>query len=414
MRVRADFHIHSKFSRATSKEMVPEKIAQWAKIKGIDLIGSGDSTHPGWLEILERSLTETAPGIYQLKSGQYPEVSFIVSSEISTIFSRQVKGEKKSYRQHIVVLLPGIKSAKKVNRRLSWEGNLKSDGRPILGMDCQDLIKLILTEEPEALIIPAHIWTPWFSLFGAKSGFDSIKEAYGSLTSEIVGLETGLSSDIPMNRLISELDDYTLLSNSDAHSPKNIGRETNVFELDKLSYQKLGEAIKDKERGRLKYTIEFYPQEGKYHYDGHRKCGICWSPEETKKHNYLCPVCGKRVTVGVMHRVMELADRRKPELRGTKFKSLIPLPEIIASQEGVGKSSQAVQVKYYEIIQQIGSELDILEGKKDRLLAVNYPDIYQAVMAMKDGQVDIKEGFDGQYGQISVKVKPVKKQAQLF
>jgi len=414
MKIRADLHIHSKYSRATSKEMIPVTIAQWAEWKGVDLIATGDFTHPDWLDILKQELEEKESGIYQLKTGQHPQTFFVVTGEISLIFSRVVNNVKKVYRQHFVVVLPSIASAERLNTRLGWEGNLKSDGRPILGLDCKELIKIIINVEPEAILIPAHIWTPWFSLFGAKSGFDSLAEAYGNLTKHIAGLETGLSSDPKMNWLISELDDYSLISSSDAHSPANIAREVTVFDLEKLTFANLSRAIKDKRKGKLKYTIEFFPQEGKYYYDGHRKCNICWDPKQTKKHKNICSVCHKPVTVGVSHRVMELADRQNPKQQKPGFKSIIPLAEIISTIEGVGVKSKTVSTKYHEIIDQIGSELDILEGEFEQQLKSKFPDVALGVKAMQAGQVDIKPGFDGEYGEISVKIEKSKQQNQLF
>jgi len=414
MKIRADLHIHSKYSRATSKEMVPETIAQWAEWKGIDLIATGDFTHPAWLDILKQELKEKESGIYQLKTGQHPQTSFIVTGEISLIFSRVTNNVKKVYRHHFVIILPSIESAEKVNVMLAQKGNIASDGRPILGLDCKELMKVILDVEPEAIFIPAHIWTPWFSLFGAKSGFNSMKEAYGDLTKYIAGLETGLSSDPEMNWLISELDDYSLISNSDAHSPANLAREATVFDLKKLTFASLSKAIKDKERGELKYTIEFFPQEGKYHYDGHRKCKVCWSPQETRKHKNICSACGRPVTVGVSNRVMELADRDKPKIQKPGFKSIIPLAEIISTLEGVGVKTKTVSTKYHEVIDQVGSELDVLEGEFDQQLKSKFPDVALGVKAMQAGQVDIKPGFDGEYGKISVKIKKAEQQKQLF
>lgn len=412
MKIRADFHLHSKYSRATSQEMIPKKIAEWSKIKGIDLVGSGDFTHPGWLEILTNDLEEKDEGIYRLKSGDYPEVSFVITGEISVIFSRQKNNQKQTYRQHLLVILPGLQSAKKVSARLSWEGNIKSDGRPILGLDCYQLIDLVKSIAKEAIIIPAHIWTPWFSLFGAKSGFDSLKEAYQDLVNQIDGLETGLSSDPDMNERVSQIDGFPLISSSDAHSPANIAREATVFDLKRLTYHNLRAAFKNEGADRVLYTIEFYPQEGKYHFDGHRKCQVRWSPAVSKRNNYLCPVCGRKVTVGVMSRVEELADREEAEPQ-REFKHLIPLTELIADIEGVGRNSKIVEKRYRQLINSFGNELDLLEGNYDQKLSY-FPEIYQAILAMRRGEVEVKEGFDGQYGIIKILRKKTTHQEQMF
>jgi len=320
--------------------MILDTLAFWAKIKGIQLLATGDFTHPEWLFLIREKLEPTGNGLFKLKNIITPEnehlrsfspsaddVSFILSTEISFIYSKKEKVRK----IHILLLAPDFESVDKLNRKLSGLGNLRSDGRPILGMDAKNFVKIVADLCPNCVVIPSHIWTPWFSLFGANSGFDSIEECFEEMTPFIFALETGLSSDPPMNWRLSCLDQYALVSNSDAHSPSRIGREANVFNTD-FSYTGIVEAIKRQDPEKFLYTIEFFPEEGKYHFDGHRKCGVVFSRRETLQHRNICPECGKKLTVGVMHRVEELADRDQGDAHPPKipYKNLIPLNEIIA------------------------------------------------------------------------------------
>ncbi|MBU0476659.1 endonuclease Q family protein, partial [Patescibacteria group bacterium] len=326
MKFIADFHIHSKYSRATSPQMDLENLDKWAKIKGIKVLGTGDFTHPEWFKNLKKKLEPAESGLFKIKNKE-SETRFILTSEISCIYSKGGKVRK----IHILVFAPSFEVVEKINKQLSRIGNLKADGRPILGLDAKELAKIVLNASEDCLVVPAHLWTPWFSIFGSKSGFDSIEECFEDYSKYIFAGETGLSSDPAMNWRLSILDKITLISNSDAHSPQKIGREANVFDIE-VSYSAICEAIKSKDTQKFLYTIEFFPQEGKYHYDGHRNCNICLSPKESKKYNNLCPNCGRPLTIGVLNRVDILADREddfKSE-GAIPFKSLIPLTEIIA------------------------------------------------------------------------------------
>src|SRR4030043_37415 len=338
----ADFHIHSKYSRATSKDMDLEALNKWAKIKGIKVLGTGDFTHPEWLKNLKEKLEPAEPGLYKLRKLK-SEVRFILTAEISCIYSKNNKVRK----VHIIVFSLSFEFSEKINTQLGWIGNLKSDGRPILGLDVKELAKIVLNSSQDCFIVPAHIWTPWFSIFGSKSGFDSLEECFEDCAKYIYAGETGLSSNPAMNWRVSNLDKIALISNSDAHSPAKIGREANVFDTE-INYFKIIEGVKAKDPNKFLYTIEFFPEEGKYHYDGHRVCDISLSPQESKKYNGLCPVCGKPLTLGVLNRVEELADRpigTKPE-KAIPFKSLIPLGEIIADVLGLGTGTKAVAREY--------------------------------------------------------------------
>lgn len=399
MKFIADLHLHSKFSQATSSRMEVENLARWAETKGIKVLGTGDFTHPGWLKELKHNLEPAQPGLFELKDSGNP-TRFLLSSEISCVYSK--KGETRKI--HILVFAPDFETVEKIKAQLSWEGKLESDGRPTLGMDAEELAKIVLETNPECLIVPAHLWTPWFSLFGSRSGFDSIKECFEDYSKYIYAGETGLSSDPPMNWRLSALDRITLVSNSDAHSPENLGREANVFDTE-LSYKGIVGAIKSKDPEKFLYTIEFYPQEGKYHYDGHRKCDTRCSPQQSKKYNNICPVCGKPLTVGVLNRVNQLADRKldfKPE-GAIPFKHLIPLAEIIAEAKGVGKSTKQVEREYQNLIERFGSEFEVLLNiPRSDLGKVTFPEIVEGVIRVRKGQVHITPGFDGVYGQIDI------------
>ena len=343
----SDLHIHSRYSRATSKECTPEHLDLWSRRKGIDILGTGDFTHPAWREELKEKLEPAEPGLYTLKTdfrlkddtaGVKTDPRFVITGEISSIYKKNGKVRK----VHSVILLPSLESAELFAKKLEAIGNIHSDGRPILGLDCRDLLEIMLETCPDAIYIPAHIWTPHFSLFGAFSGFDTIEECFEDLTPHIRALETGLSSDPPMNWRLSALDGYQLISNSDAHSPAKLGREANLMDIE-LSYEGLSVAIQEGKG--LAGTIEFFPEEGKYHYDGHRKCHLCLSPKEAEPYNGKCPVCGRKLTIGVSHRVEQLADREDGYLlkNARPYESLVPLPEVIAASTGRSATSVKVQ-----------------------------------------------------------------------
>ncbi|MDD5044880.1 MAG: endonuclease Q family protein [Candidatus Omnitrophica bacterium] len=391
----ADFHIHSKYSRATSREMDIQHIAEWAKLKGIKLMGTGDFTHHLWLEELRRNLEDAANGLYK-----YHDVYFVLSSEISSIYSK--KG--RTYRIHNVILAPSFKTVDKINEVLSRHGNLASDGRPILGMDAEDLARIVFDIDENCIFIPGHIWTPWFSLFGSMSGFDKIEDCFGKQTDKIFALETGLSSDPAMNWRLSALDKFSLVSNSDSHSASKIGREANVFDCE-LDYQTIREVLKTKDKKRFLYTIEFFPEEGKYHFDGHRLCGVRYSPKETREHQNKCPKCGRSLTVGVMNRVEQLADRPEgfvpPE--AIPYKNMIPFEEIVAEAKGLGKATQGVEKEYYACLAKFGTEFEILLKAPKEALLKNLPArIAEGVLRVRAGKVSIKAGYDGEYGIISI------------
>jgi uncharacterized protein (TIGR00375 family) len=423
MRFIADLHIHSKYSRATSRDMSPEALWKWAQLKGIKVISTGDFTHPLWLDELKHKLEENRNNLLKLKnefeSDTIPascssDVSFILSTEISCIYSKKGKVRK----VHCLVFAPDFHTAAKINLSLARIGNLSSDGRPILGLDARELLRIVLDVSDKAMLIPAHVWTPHFSVFGAVSGFDSLEECFEELTPSICAVETGLSSDPAMNWRLSALDRITLISNSDAHSPAKIGREANIFDT-KISYGNIMDAVRTKQ-GFLG-TIEFFPEEGKYHYDGHRDCAANLSPEETIQNNYLCPVCGKKVTVGVMHRVQKLADREdgfRPA-GAPPYYSIIPLAEIIAETLQVGVNSKAVRKSYFDLIEKLGNEFKILmDTPLSDIEAAGSPLLRDAISRVRTGNVHIVPGYDGEYGKIrifeEVERSEIKGQSRLF
>ncbi|MCD6550019.1 DNA helicase UvrD [bacterium] len=407
MKIIADFHIHSKYSRATSPQTDLENLDKWAKLKGIKVLGTGDFTHPLWFQELKEKLEPVEPGLFKLKNSD-SDVRFILTVEISNIYSKAGRVRK----IHNVIFSPSFEVAEKINTQLGWIGNLKSDGRPILGLDSKELLKIVLDASDKCLVVPAHIWTPWFSLFGSRSGFDSIEECFEDYSKYIYAVETGLSSDPAMNWRLSALDNIALISNSDAHSPQKIGREANVFDTE-LDYFSIIEAIKNKDPQRFLYTIEFYPQEGKYHYDGHRNCGISCSPQESKKYNNICPVCGKPLTIGVLNRVEELADRPegfRPE-GSIPFKSLIPLKEIIAEALGLGSETKEVDTEYNNLIKQFESEFNVLlHVSRQDLETVVLPEIAEGIIRAREGKVYIEPGYDGVYGKIRIFSKGEKRE----
>lgn len=395
MRIAADFHLHSKYSRATSSQLDLDLLSQWAKYKGITLLGTGDSTHPLWMAELKAKLKATPEGLYGYKG-----VLFLPTAEVNTTF---VSGAK-SKRIHHLLFFPSLEVAEKANQGLSHYGDLTSDGRPTLSLSAADLVKLLLNVSREILIVPAHAWTPHFSIFGANSGFDTVEECFGPQAKEIFCLETGLSSDPAMNWRLSRLDRYTLISNSDSHSASRIGREANVFDCGP-SYREIIEILKTKDVKRFLYTVEFFPEEGKYHFDGHRLCKARVSPQEAIRHQNRCPVCGRRVTIGVMHRVDALADRTEgfePE-RKVPFKCLVPLDQIIAEARGVGVGSKAVQEEYLDLVQRVGPELEILADLSEELLRRNLSaKIAEGILRVRQRQVKIDPGYDGEYGQVHI------------
>jgi uncharacterized protein (TIGR00375 family) len=386
--------------------MSPENLWKWAQLKGISVMGTGDFSHPEWIAELKEKLTSTGNGLYQLKkkyrSDNIPvscrsDVRFLLSAEISCIYSKNGKVRK----VHSLVFAPDFKTAEKINRALSKIGNLKSDGRPILGLDTKKLLEIIIETSPDAMLVPAHVWTPHFSVFGAVSGFDSLEECFEELTPHIYAIETGLSSDPPMNRRLSALDGITLISNSDAHSPAKIGREANIFDTE-MSYRGIMESLKTGEG--FAGTIEFFPEEGKYHYDGHRNCNVSLTPEETLKNDGLCPVCGRKVTVGVMHRADKLADRKNAPKKGFPgFHSIIPLPEIISEVVKVGVNSKRVNNEYMKMLEGLGNEFDILMNVPlSDIGAVGPPLIMEALSKMRKGDINIAPGYDGEFGKIKI------------
>jgi uncharacterized protein (TIGR00375 family) len=406
----ADLHVHSPYSRATSRECSLPGLFAWARLKGIQVVATGDVTHPGWRRNIREELVPAEPGFFRLRDERVPSpladavpqhapVRFLLSAEISCIYKRHGALRK----VHNLVYLPDMESAERLSRRLEGIGNLASDGRPILGLDSRDLLELVLELAPEGFLVPAHIWTPWFSLFGSRSGFDSVEECFGDLTPHVFALETGLSSDPAMNRLVSGLDRFAFISNSDCHSPANLGREANRFATG-FDFYALRDALKANSSDRFPGTIEFFPEEGKYHLDGHRGCGVCLEPEETRRQRGICPVCGQPVTVGVLHRVRELADRTTPqEATGAPgFVSLVPLMEILAELLGVGPSSKAVRSQYARLVSLFGSELSLLLTADESVLATDSPFLAEAVARVRSGRVMRQGGYDGEYGAIRI------------
>jgi uncharacterized protein (TIGR00375 family) len=412
MKFVADLHIHSHYSRATSKDLNFEHLTKWAQLKGVQVVGTGDIAHPGWLQEMKDKLEPAEEGLFRLKDEYtraiekevpgacHNTVRFMLAGEISNIYKKNDKVRK----IHNVVFLPTFEAVEKFQAELEKIGNIRSDGRPILGLDARDLLEIVLNTDPRAYLIPAHIWTPWFSLFGSKSGFDSIEECFEDLTPHIFALETGLSSDPPMNWRCSALDRYTLVSNSDAHSPQKLAREANLFNTE-LSYPAVFEALKTGDSQVFGGTIEFFPEEGKYHYDGHRKCGIRWNPKTTLEHNSICPECGKAVTVGVMHRVEVLADREEDDKQENRppFYSLIPLPEVFAEVLGVGAASKRVQENHRALLAKLGSELTILqETPLEDIEKSGGARLAEGIRRMREGDINVAAGYDGEYGIIKL------------
>ena len=407
MQIISDLHIHSRYSRATSPTTDLPTLAHWAKIKGITLLGTGDFTHPQWYKELQEYLVPVGNGLYR-----YGGVLFMLTVEVSAIWSQEGRVRK----AHLVILAPSIEGAARINSELGQIGNLAADGRPILGISAERLGEVIWNAEEEAEVIPAHVWTPWFSVFGSRSGFDSLEECFGKYTDRIFAIETGLSSDPEMNWRLSALDKLTLVSNSDAHSPGKLGREATLFDLPEPSYAGIIAAMKERDPSRFLGTIEFYPQEGKYHYDGHRACGIVLSPREAMANNNLCPVCGKPLTIGVMHRVEELADRQQGEgpAQQIPYRSLVPLKEIIAQALGIGPTAKGVAREYERLITHFGNEFRILLDlpEEDLRQAVSRR-ILQGILKVRAGDLQIEPGYDGVYGKVTISLDDVKDDEQL-
>ena len=394
----ADLHIHSKYSRATSPEMNIPTMAKWAKIKGIQLLGTGDFTHPGWLEELRTDLEPVGPGTFA-----HGGIKFLLTAEVSNIYHR----EGKLYKVHNILLAPDLLTVEKIIRQLTGYGKLASDGRPILIMDSQDLVKIVMDCSSECMVIPAHAWTPHFGVLGSVSGFNSLEECFGDQVKHIYAVETGLSSDPPMNWRLTQLDRITLISNSDAHSPQNLGREANVLSIPDGNdlYRQVTEIIKTKDKTRFLNTIEFFPEEGKYHFNGHRLCQYRAHPRETIPRQNICPVCGKPITVGVLHRVEALADRndKMPE-SAIPYRNLIPLREIIAAVLDCGKSTKKVDKEYLRLINGLGTEFRVLmEASEAELREHSSAKIASGIMKMRAGEVEINPGYDGEFGSVKIK-----------
>lgn len=415
MELIVDLHIHSHYARATSPDMNLISLYKWGKIKGISIIGTGDFTHPAWMRELQDKLEPAESGLYRLKDSlakqadtKIPEscrgnvLRFVPTVEISNIYSKHGKLRK----LHNIVVMPDLESAQKLNVELSKIGNLLADGRPILGLDSEELLKIVFSISKEALFIPAHIWTPWFGMFGSKSGFDSVEEAFGEHAKFVSAVETGLSSDPLMNWRVGNLDHCPIISNSDAHSPQKLGREATVLNCE-VSYQAIADAIKTANE-HFNGTIEFFPQEGKYHYDGHRACEFSCSPAETKKLHGICPVCGKPLTVGVDYRVEELASRfQKDTTPRKKVEYIIPLTELIAHTLHT-KSTQAKKVMqlYEQLYTRFGDEFSILRSLPlEEVSKAGFVEVAEALAQMRAGKVQITPGFDGVYGTIALAKK---------
>ncbi|HBK33463.1 TPA: DNA helicase UvrD [Candidatus Uhrbacteria bacterium] len=403
MRLIVDWHIHSKYSRACSKDLELPTIAKWCERKGIQIVTTGDWTHPKWFEEISRLLEETGQGIYELRN-RSSSTRFMLTQEVSQIYKQ---GEK-TRRVHNLIFSPSLETCKKVNIMLTDHGcNLKSDGRPILGINSEELYKRLKEIDDRILVVPAHAWTPWFSVFGSKSGFDSLEECFGSMTPYIYAIETGLSSDPTMNRRLSALDHVTIISNSDAHSCHKLGREANVFDLSKeeVSYNTFTEILKTGDAKRFLYTIEFHPEEGKYYADGCADCQFSCSPQESKRLKFRCPSCKKLMTLGVGHRVEALADRPDKFPRGIPHKYIVPLEEVLAESFGVSSpTSKKVQEEYNHLTTCVADEFTLLLDTPLEQIAAQtkYPDVVEAIRRMRADEMYIKPGYDGIFGVVKI------------
>lgn len=419
MRYITDLHIHSRYSRACSKHLSVPNLAAWAAAKGIDILGTGDFTHPAWRAHLQENLEPAEEGLFRLRAGiaessadgyvRAPRtagarpVRFLLTGEISCIY----KKNGRTRRLHLLVLVPSFAAADRLVRRLeNEEFNLRSDGRPILGLDAKELLRYALEADSDCLVIPAHAWTPWYSVFGSESGFDSLEECFEDLTPHIHAIETGLSSDPPMNWRLSALDDVVLVSNSDAHGVRNLGREANVFDLETPSYAAIVDILRKGDRKRFLHTIEFFPEEGKYHVDGHRACDFRCEPERTEKLRGLCPKCGKELVRGVLGRVHALADRPTGGPRpknAVPFKSLVPLEEVVGNALGVGRISKKVFASYAKLLGRVGPEFDVLlDASLNEIELASSERIAEAVERMRTGRLNITPGYDGIFGTVKI------------
>jgi uncharacterized protein (TIGR00375 family) len=399
MKFAADLHIHSKYSRATSPRMNLGSLSQWARVKGIKVMGTGDFTHPQWFGELRELLDPAEPGLFALK-GSKCGTRFLLTAEISCIYSKGNRVRK----VHIVIFVPSFEVAEAINLKLAKVGNLLADGRPILGLDARELAKIVLDVSENCMVIPAHAMTPWFGVFGSKSGFDSLEECFGDYAKYIYAIETGLSADPAMLWRIPDGQRVALLSNSDAHSPEKIGREVNVFDIEP-DYFEMMKAIKGKDAKKFLYTIEFFPEEGKYHLDGHRSCNVSLTPQESIKTNGLCPKCNRPLTIGVLNRIQELA--KEPEgykLKGAiPYKSLVPLQEVIADVLGMAVISQQVKTEYAKLVKAFGSEFSVLLGPSlSDLEGVTTPELAQGIVDAREGRVELVAGYDGVFGHVKV------------
>ncbi len=413
MRIITDIHIHSRYSRACSKQLTLPNIANACERKGISLVGTSDFTHPAWREHIGSELEPVDEGVFQLRDNR-SSTRFLLSTELSCVYKRGGK----TRRVHHVILMPDLISVDRLINALDKRGfNLKSDGRPILGLDSEELLKMVLDASPEAMLIPAHAWTPWYAIFGSQSGFDSIEECFGDMTLHIHAIETGLSSDPPMNRKLSALDRVFLVSNSDAHSLDKLGREANVFEMERPSYTELRRILVERDVRKFIETIEFFPEEGKYHADGHRDCSFSCSPSETARLKGICPSCGKPLTIGVLNRVHALADRgeSEPEPSGmVPYRYIIPIPELVSSIVGTGPNSKRVRTIVEGLYRHGHTEFGILLDEPPEVLKeIATPDIVAAILSMRRGDVIRTAGYDGEYGTIRVTTAPAPRQSAL-
>lgn len=410
MKILADLHIHSRFSLATSKNTDVENIYIAARKKGINVLGTGDFTHPGWFEELKKKLVQAEGGLYKPSKDIYSRVEnlipeacrgitrFIPTSEVCNIYKKRGKTRK----IHSLILLPEMSAVEKLNRRLKSMGKIESNGRPVFTFDVVNMLEMVFDVSDRAMLIPAHIWTPWYSLFGSKSGFDSIEECFGNYTGYIFAAETGLSSDPAMCRKFSGLDRITLISNSDAHSPLKIGREANVIDTP-LCYNSIISAIKRGNPKEFAGTIEYYPEEGKYYADGHRNCNLSFLPGETDKNGGICPVCGKKITVGVLHRILELSDKSKNKPAKTTYFKTIPLMEILSEIYQLNSGTKTILLHYNKLLEQFGPELYILNfiGIDELRISENAL-LAEAIERMRKNEVMITPGFDGKYGSVKI------------
>ena len=397
----ADLHVHSPFARGTSRRLTFDGLAHWAKVKGIDLLATGDFTHPLWIEETRDRLTDAGNGLFSLDG-----VHFVLGTELSCVASQGGR----SRRVHVLALAPELQTVDRINSALAAHGNLASDGRPILRLTPRDLLETLLEIDDRCLMIPAHLWTPWYGLYGSKSGFDSLEEAFGDLADRVPAVETGLSSDPAMNWGVPSLDDVSLVSFSDAHSPARLGRELTVFDGD-LSYDGLAHALRT---GDIGYTVEFFPEEGKYHHSGHRKCGVRYTPEQVAEEGVRCPKCGRPLTIGVLQRVEELSRRAVETRRGEDglvrsnngrppFRSLVALVDIVAEALGCRPQAKRAAAAYDGLVSRFGNELAVLiDAPADDIASAAGDRIAEGVARVRSGDIVIEPGYDGEYGEVKV------------